>query len=59
MKRTSRKLMLKAESLYRLDPLARAMAAGAYTPHCSVNYSCPITGCSCPNPTATCFNCGG
>jgi hypothetical protein len=54
MKKSSKKLTLKAESLRRLDPLARAEAAGAYTPHCSVNYSCPITGCSCPNPSATC-----
>jgi hypothetical protein len=58
MKKSAKKLQLNAESLYRLDPLPKVAGGGALTPACSVVNTCPITGCTCENPTAkSCRNC--
>jgi len=53
-KKAVRKLRLSTESLYQLDSLGDVAGGFAATQTCSVNYSCPITYCTCPQRSAQC-----
>lgn len=55
MKKSARRLRLNVESLYRLDSLGEVAGGFAVTHTCSVNYTCPLSACTCPPLSKTCF----